>query len=155
MGRIDDLRAFSNSFREALIARLPELTVNGWLSIRGYEHDADGLLFILRSPNKQFRDAIRVNTDKNGLTLGIGYFHEHHDYWCFDNYEELFDHVVLKIEAIVNEELVDVTWWIDSTLRAQRFDEPPGRIDFGTKVRGLTSVQIRSWHGTYDRDVAL
>jgi hypothetical protein len=148
-----ELDSYSRDFADHFFQVFPE-----WrplARVHGDESSATGYLVVEvpLTPESRMAEALCVSTVGDEVTVFVDTFH-HHFAWPADEAVATDDDdPIIFVREIVAEAVIVVSWWngdewLGSELRpVAEIAKPFDRYNHATQVR------VRSWNGTFNRDV--
>lgn len=87
----------------------------------------------------------------NEVTISFDHSHVHRN-WPAERPGDLWSDALTLVDAILTEKVVASSGWIDDELRAGSLHESDREPNL--MVRGIQLIRVRSWLGTFDRDIS-
>lgn len=145
---------FSSRIAPQILTAFPQ-----WRTLAKEGRADDGSsYFVLRvdpPPESKAQHPLHIDTSNGEVTVGFDSYHSHYDQWTSDDgktfgYDAAFDFV----KKLLSEEVGVVSWWKDDTwLGSAQFKA--GETPSPVFARAYTRACMRSWRGTYSRDVVV
>lgn len=147
-----ELNEYSKSFAKKLFEKYPEL--EGFAHVAESEWADPGTLeVVVLGPDVNHGD-LKISCDGGEITIDFeGEWHGHYAAeWAGDDREEGFEKALEFLERFMNEDLVILSRykygkWLEAAMGA-----PENRPSHKELAEG-ERVLIRSWKGTYDREI--
>jgi hypothetical protein len=126
------------------------------LIVKPLEGDASGYMTtLLPSSGTDVAYGLWIEELDDEVTIGFDYSHSHYEWppQPRNSVNSIWWNPSSLLEAILAEKIVAHSGWKDGELRVGAFDGPESRPDFS--VPNLQRLRVRSWLGTFNRDVTL
>jgi hypothetical protein len=135
-------REYSEQFAKLLFERHPE-----WKPFSRFE-SSGALVVEMASPNPNTRSELRIDTEREEVTVGFDMFHTH--FFMEDDGQKNFEQAIDFVERFLNEEHVVLVYmrgdkWTGSMCCS--LEDPWPIPEFGQRR------YVRSWRGTYDAEM--
>ena len=148
------LNEFSRRFAAVLFDAHPEW--REFASVDTTEGLDEGSLLVEISPAqpRDIKQSLHISTDGEEITVGFDSYHSHFNRYADEEEAEAFAEALAFIADIVAEQIAVISWW--------NGDESCGSTSFATDtdigtpswIHNAKTARIRSWKGTYDKDIA-
>jgi hypothetical protein len=150
-----ELNQFSRQVADALFKRFPD-----W---RNYAHvdenedrDEGGILYveIPVPPESNLNRPLYILTANEEVVVGFDSDHNHfEDLIESGGSDSSIQEVLDFIIDILEKRVVTVSWWAGSSLRGATMIPSGSKLEPSEHIHSFNRVRIRSWKGTYDRDI--
>lgn len=149
-----ELNEYSRRFADVLFAAYPEWREGA--SMDDTEGVDEGSLVVQVSP-PQPRDIkwpLHISTDGDEVTVGFDIYHRHFSRYAHDEEAESFAEALAFIADLLAERVAVISWWNGDEWRGASTFVPGAEDGTPSWARNATTARVRSWGGTYDRDIA-
>jgi hypothetical protein len=151
---IAQLDEYSRRFAAVLFAAHPEW--REFASVDTIEGGDEGALLIEVSPAhpRDIKGPLYVSTDGEEITVGFDIHHTHFDRFANDEEAEAFSEALAFIADLLAECVAVISWWDGDVCRGSTSFATGTEAGTPSLPRNAKTARIRSWRGTYDRDIA-
>ena len=150
-----ELNQFSRQIADALFKRFPDW--RQYACVEKNEKEEGGILYveIPAPPLSNLNRPLYILTANEEVVVGFDSDHNHFEDLIESGGSDSSIREVLDfIVDILEERLVAVSWWAGSSLRGATMIPSGSKPEPSEHIHSFDRVRIRSWKGTYDRDVS-
>jgi hypothetical protein len=148
------LNEFSRRFAAVLFAAHPEW--REFASVDTTEGADEGSLVVKVSP-PQPRDIkwpLQISTDIEQIIVGFDLYHSHFNRYAGDEEAEAFAKALAFVADLLAERVAIISYWDGDKCRCSSTITTSTDVTMPSWARNAKTARIRSWRGTYDRDIA-
>ena len=149
------LNEYSRRFADVLFAAHPEW--REFVSVDTTEGVGEGALLVEISPAqpRDIKGPLYISTDDAEITVGFDIYHSHFNGYADDDEAEAFAAALAFIADIVAERIAVISWWDGDEWRGSSSIIKGEAAGTPSWARNAKTARIRSWRGTYDKDIAV
>jgi len=150
-----ELNEFSREIADKLFERFPEWRQYARVD-KNENRDEGGVLYVEIPvlPDSNLNRPLYILTANEEVVVGFDSDHNHfEDFGESGNNDSAIQEVLDFIVDILEERVVAVSWWAGSSLRGATMIPSSSKPTPSEHIHSFDHVRIRSWKGTYDRDI--
>ncbi|SCY44929.1 hypothetical protein [Microvirga guangxiensis] len=102
-------------------------------------------------PGAEAQEPFWISTYGEEVTVGLDAHHAHFPWPKDYNGEDGRPAAMKYIHALMNEELVVVSFWDGTRIRCSSSEQPKNLSIYEEQPGGASELRIRSWRGSYNR----
>ncbi len=146
-----ELGAFSLAFADDLFRVFPEW--RALARVQGEDDLATGYLVVEVPPPSGATEPLHVWTEGDEVTVFFDAYHTHFEWPVGDAVVSSYENPITFIREILAETLVVVSWWNDGEWLGATVQPASEAIKPWDGCGRTTHARIRSWKGTFNREV--
>jgi len=148
------LNEYSRRFAGVLFAAHPE-----WrelASVDTAESVDEGSLLVKVSPStpRDIKWPLQISTDGDEITVGFDIYHAHFNRHADEDEAEAFAEALAFIADLLYERVAVISWWDGDEWRGSATFVPGTDAGTPSWASNAKTARVRSWKGTYDRDIS-
>ena len=147
------LNEYSRRFADVLFTAYPEW--REFASVDTAEDVDEGTLVVQVSPPRP-RDIqwpLHISTDGEEITVGFDSYHRHFNRYGEDDEAEGYAEALAFIADLLAERVAVISWWNGDEWRGSSTFVPGADVVTPPWAIKAKTVRVRSWKGTYDKDI--
>lgn len=148
------LSEYSRRFAAVLFAVHPEWREFASLHTTDCVDEGSLLVEIFPAQPRDIKGPLLISTDGDEITIGFDIYHSHFNRYADDEEAEAFAEALAFIADILAERIAIISWWDGDEWRGSSSITTGADVGTPSWARNAKTARIRSWRGTYDKDIA-